>query len=380
MKVLIAEDDAVTRRILENAVVRLGHEPILAVDGQEAWERLQCEAIDVVIIDWQMPRLDGAGLCRRVRATQDRTYVYFIFLSILEDVEHVLAGMRAGADDYLPKPLDRHDLQVRLVAAERVTGLHRRLRRREAERERMLCRREALLRVARRLAAEGESRLMLGQLLAEVVAALDVDAAAVYAADERSAQLVELQATRGPADRRQDAERVHEAARLAVERREPVVLTSGPARGDGMHTRPHWVEVAAPLLHDGRVLGALTVLSEDGRRSIDGEDLEMLELLAGVASAALVGLERSQLKGVMLASSTIQHELNNHLAIASGYADCLASDLDLPPHLRELAEQTVEGVMRAAEVLTRLQKVTRIQETDWGELVPPTLDLTASIR
>ena len=110
MKVLIAEDDAVTRRILENAVARLGHEPVSVVDGQEAWERLQCEAIDVVISDWQMPRLDGPALCRLVRAAQDRPYVYFIFLSVLEDFEHALAGMRAGADDYLPKPLAGDDL------------------------------------------------------------------------------------------------------------------------------------------------------------------------------------------------------------------------------------------------------------------------------
>lgn len=335
-----------------------------------------------------MPRLDGPALCRLLRAAQDRPYVYFIFLSILEDFEHALAGMRAGADDYLPKPLDGDDLQARLIAAERVTGLHRRLRRREAERERMLCRRDALLRVARRLAAEGEPRLMLGQLLAEAVAALDVDAAAVYAWDERAASLVELHATRGASDAGGDDAgdgdvRARDAAVLAVERRQPVVLSSapkcGPARGDDLLARPDWAQIAAPLLHDGRVLGALAVLSEHGRRSFDGEDLETLELLAGVASAALVGLERAQLKGVMLASRTIQHELNNHLAIASGYAECIAADPALPAHLHELADLSVEGVMRAAEILTRLQRVTRIQETDWGELVPPTLDLAASV-
>ena len=379
MKVLIAEDDAVTRRILENAVARLGHEPILAVDGQEAWERLQCKAIDVVISDWQMPRLDGPSLCRQVRAARDRPYVYFIFLSVLEDCEHALAGMRVGADDYLTKPLDGNDLQARLIAAERVTSLHHRLRRREAERERMLCRRDALLRVARRLAAEGECRLMLGQLLAEVVAALDVDAAVVYRWDERDAQLAELQATREAPGEASGDDRAREAAVLAVERREPVVLTTRPERNDELLSPTALIQVAVPLLHEGRVLGALAVVSEDGRRSFDGEDLESLELLAGVASAGLVGLERAQLKGVMLASRTIQHELNNHLAVASGYAECIAADPALPQHLRELATLSVEGVLRAAEVLTRLQNVNRIQETNWGELVPTTLDLTASV-
>ena len=131
MKVLIAEDDAVSRTILRRAVEKTGHEVLAAEDGGRAWD-LYCAApdVDVVISDWMMPEVDGLELCRRVRAEErgdDRGYTYFIFLTALGDREHLLQGLEAGADDYLSKPLDRDELEMRLTSALRVTDLHRRL-------------------------------------------------------------------------------------------------------------------------------------------------------------------------------------------------------------------------------------------------------------
>ncbi|HLI26888.1 MAG TPA: response regulator [Chloroflexota bacterium] len=127
MRVLIAEDSALERRLLEAALRKLGHEPVLAADGQEAWERFLAERPAVIISDWLMPLLDGDELCRRVRAHASTGYTYFIFLSMLDDREHMLRGMELGADDYLLKPLNLYDLQLRLIAAERVTRLHQEL-------------------------------------------------------------------------------------------------------------------------------------------------------------------------------------------------------------------------------------------------------------
>ena len=127
MKVLIAEDEAISRLLLHKAVQRLGHECLVAEDGQQAWEMLATTPVDVVISDWMMPGLDGIELCRRVRATTSETYTYFILLTALSDKEHLVAGLEAGADDYLAKPLDRHELQARLIAAERVTALYQEL-------------------------------------------------------------------------------------------------------------------------------------------------------------------------------------------------------------------------------------------------------------
>jgi diguanylate cyclase (GGDEF)-like protein len=127
MKVLIAEDDAVSQRILRRAVERLGHQCVPAADGAEAWELFQRNPADVVISDWMMPGLDGPELCSRVRGHANGPYTHFILLSALSDRQHFLSGMRAGADDYLTKPLDFAELQVRLSVAERITSLHAQL-------------------------------------------------------------------------------------------------------------------------------------------------------------------------------------------------------------------------------------------------------------
>jgi two-component system, cell cycle response regulator len=125
MKVLIAEDESVSRTILKKAVEKFGHEVLAAEDGEKAWELFQdTEEVDVVISDWMMPGIDGIEFCRRVRETNSDSYTFFIFLTALGDKQHLLEGMKAGADDYLAKPLDREQLQVRLMAASRVNSLH----------------------------------------------------------------------------------------------------------------------------------------------------------------------------------------------------------------------------------------------------------------
>ncbi len=135
MRVLVAEDDAVSRTILRRAVESLGHEVLAAEDGQSAWDMFQAEnGVDVVISDWMMPGLNGLELCTRVRSTDEEGYTFFIFLTALADKNHLLEGMDAGADDYLSKPLNRDELRARLVAARRVTSLHRQL---EAQRKAM---------------------------------------------------------------------------------------------------------------------------------------------------------------------------------------------------------------------------------------------------
>ncbi len=132
MKILVAEDDAVSRTILKRAVERLGHECLAAEDGRAAWDLFRAEpGVDTIVSDWMMPEVDGLELCKMVREEErdrpDRGYTYFIFLTALGDREHLLRGLEAGADDYLSKPLDRDELGMRLISASRVTELHRRL-------------------------------------------------------------------------------------------------------------------------------------------------------------------------------------------------------------------------------------------------------------
>ena len=158
LRVLVADDDAVTRRILQVSIQRLGHECLLARDGNEALAAYHDAQVDVVISDWTMPGLDGIELCKAVREGGGKAaYTYFILLTANEDKQHFLAGMQAGADDYLRKPPDPDDLQVRLISASRITELHRQLSQQNAELERLnrelfeQGRTDALTRVGNRL-------------------------------------------------------------------------------------------------------------------------------------------------------------------------------------------------------------------------------------
>ena len=158
MRVLIAEDDPVSRTILNRAVQKLGHECLAATDGEEAWELYQdTPEVEVIISDWMMPGMDGSEFCRKVRSLDREVYPFFVFLTALKDRDHLLEGMEAGADDYLAKPLDREELRVRLAAAARVTGLHRRMIEQHRELERLnkelytLARRDTLTRLGNRL-------------------------------------------------------------------------------------------------------------------------------------------------------------------------------------------------------------------------------------
>lgn len=124
MKVLVADDDLVSRIMLQAAVEGLDHQCLVAADGDEAWRLFSDAVPDVLITDRMMPGVDGLELCRRVRSQTSGTYTYVILATSLADREDVMSGMEAGADDYLTKPLDPFDVETRLVAARRVTALH----------------------------------------------------------------------------------------------------------------------------------------------------------------------------------------------------------------------------------------------------------------
>jgi CheY-like chemotaxis protein len=117
MRVLIAEDQLTDRLVLHAAVRRLGHECIAAEDGVQALDLFATQAPDVVISDLRMPNMDGLELCRRIRAATPSTHIPFFFTTGLLEREHVLAGVEAGADDYLAKPIELAEVRARLIAA-----------------------------------------------------------------------------------------------------------------------------------------------------------------------------------------------------------------------------------------------------------------------
>lgn len=123
MKILIAEDETISRLLLRSALERMGHQVLLAESGREAWQTFQKEAPPLVITDWMMADIDGLELCRMIRAERRARYTYIILLTVLEGKGAYLEGMNAGIDDFITKPFDPDALAARLRVAERILGL-----------------------------------------------------------------------------------------------------------------------------------------------------------------------------------------------------------------------------------------------------------------
>lgn len=128
MKVLVADDSLVMRRLLEASISSWGYQPVTAADGDQAWEILaSSEPPSIAILDWMMPGLSGLAICRRLRERQAPPYVYVILLTSRGLREDIVEGLNAGADDYVVKPFDKHELEVRLRAGRRIIELQAQL-------------------------------------------------------------------------------------------------------------------------------------------------------------------------------------------------------------------------------------------------------------
>jgi sigma-B regulation protein RsbU (phosphoserine phosphatase) len=147
MKILIAEDDAVARKILEVTLRRLGFDVAAAVDGTAAWHAFETlkgkEAPELAVLDWMMPGMEGVEICRRLRATPGFERVYVILLTSRDGKDDVAQGLAAGANDYIAKPFDPGELEARVRVGERMVKLQGSLAARVAELE------EALAHVSR---------------------------------------------------------------------------------------------------------------------------------------------------------------------------------------------------------------------------------------
>jgi sigma-B regulation protein RsbU (phosphoserine phosphatase) len=128
VKVLIAEDDTVSRRLLETMLTRWGYEVVVTCDGTAAWEALQSQdAPALAILDWMMPGMDGIEVCRRVRSTPTATPPYLILLTAKGRREDIVTGLQAGANDYVTKPPDREELRARMQVGIRMVELQQNL-------------------------------------------------------------------------------------------------------------------------------------------------------------------------------------------------------------------------------------------------------------
>ena len=213
---------------------------------------------------------------------------------------------------------------------------------RNAERELDERRRAALLRVAQALAEQDDPRRIVDAVEIEAAEALGADAALVALWDQERGSLWPT----------------HEAS---------------PPLTDWRHS------LSRPLLHEGRLLGTISVGRLDADQPFTAEDGEFMELLASLGAAHLVGHERTRLAGVVLAARTAQHELNNRLTRVVGYAELLTCEPDLPPDARRMVELVLDGANDAAGIVTRMGSVAKLEEVDWGGDVGSTIDLERSL-
>ncbi len=129
MKILVAEDDMVSAKIIQLALESAGHSVIVAESGDAAWEAFDAEPVRVIVSDWMMPGMDGLEFCRTVRSRPKTDYTYFILLTAnCTGRENLRKAMDAGVDDFLAKPLDREAIMMRLRVAERIIEFATQLR------------------------------------------------------------------------------------------------------------------------------------------------------------------------------------------------------------------------------------------------------------
>jgi len=126
MKILIVDDELVSRKKMDLLVRSLGHETLVANDGMEAWEIWKRERPRMVITDWMMPRMDGLELCRKIREAEGSQYIYLIMVTSREEINDLVMGMDAGADDFITKPFIKEELAVRIRAGQRISGFETR--------------------------------------------------------------------------------------------------------------------------------------------------------------------------------------------------------------------------------------------------------------
>jgi two-component system chemotaxis response regulator CheY len=128
MKVLIVEDEPISKHLLEVFLHKWGYDVVVCRDGGEAWKLLQMDkTVNLIISDWMMPVMTGLELCRKIRETERSNYIYFIILTSKKEKEDVIAGLEAGADDFLIKPFDREELKYRVKIGERIINLEQRI-------------------------------------------------------------------------------------------------------------------------------------------------------------------------------------------------------------------------------------------------------------
>jgi PAS domain S-box-containing protein len=239
----------------------------------------------------------------------------------------------------------------------------------ESERERQLLRGQTLLRVVRGFAAEGDPRRLVASIAEEAMRLLGGEDVLVARWDAQEKTLVPFAEEDGTVPSAPPPGPGWAAMTAAIERKRTVT-----AREDAGGASPR-AAVASPMMDEGRLIGAIAVTAGDRGRQFTREEAELLEILAGLAAATIVGHEEARLDGVLLSARTAQHEVNNRLSLVRGYAEMVADHPDIPEDMRSMLREIIRGASDASEILKKLGKLNELREVEWGPGLRPTLDL-----
>ncbi|MGE3271721.1 MAG: response regulator [Chloroflexota bacterium] len=368
MKVLVADDDRAIGLALRMTLEDLGHECLVAEDGVAALKLFEEHGADAIISDWRMPGLEGPALCRRVRShTQEQPstpYVYFILLTVLSEPRHVLAGMEAGADDFLTKPFTVDTLQARLIAAERVTHLHRSLARRQTEYLRLADERQELIEQL------GRERSQLQTILQQMPAGVVIAAAP-------SGEILMTNNLVSTILREED---IAAAVRAGV--------TWQGIHPDGHVYQPHEWPLMRSLSTGEIVAGEEVdlVWSDDLRRTVRISSAPISEheqIVAAVCVLHDITEERrhqrqtaqaDKLRALGQLAGGVAHDLNQSLTLVIGYAELIREALQTPESrdtagTTEMLRLIIQAAHDGGETVKRLLTFSRAPENSPAELV-----------
>jgi GAF domain-containing protein len=240
-----------------------------------------------------------------------------------------------------------------------------------------------LLRIIRQLTDESNPDVLMRCLLDEAIAMVGGQVGSVACWSEEEQVLKRVWSTIPMVDGRPYDIRPGEGlGGQAILSRRPIISNDYGQDQQALSAVKHVglrAGIAAPMIRDGELLGAIMIGSRDPSLRFTEKDAEDLEILAGVASSVVAGLRRARLSGALLAARTTQHLLNNQLGVTIGYADMLVDDPRLPPDLHEYAAEILRSSTEAARTVDRMRRVTRLEEAETGLPVGNVINLTRSV-
>ena len=345
MKILIAEDDPITSKMLEKNLRLWGYEVTTTEDGQNAWEHMQKDSPPgLIMLDWIMPGMDGIDLCRAIRGSDRLKSTYIILLTSKDSKKEIIAGLDAGADDYITKPFDPAELQVRIAAGKRMVELLN-------ERQESINRQIDLWEQIDTLLHTIPSGILI--IDAETHSIVDANPMAIMLIGAPLEQLV--------------GRKCLDYICIGDEGRCPIT------------------DLGQKIDHSERVIrnvdGELIPIQKSvAKAQIDGHPyyIESFVDLTQLKRLEAEKIDQEKIKAAFETAGAVCHEMNQPLQAVSGYTELLMRNGDLDASLFNRIKQIKEQVDRMGDVTRKLTQITKYETKKYLDSNIVDLDKSAS--